>query len=491
MAIDYKGQIDFSILTIREDEFDAVLKRFPKQDIYSAKNRSYVISRVSLPDNNYYLVALVRAIEQGEGHGQNVARDAIEDLDPQWLILVGIAGGVAAAEFTLGDVVVATRLIDFSVNAAVEGKRVEYATTGESISKQVQDRLALLRAITKELGDWNSEASIGMPKPEVILSDEKFYGSDAWKEKVNESLTGHFGPKALARPPKVTTGAIATSDTLVKDTETLQQWRESARQILAIEMELGGVYLAARQTRYEYPVLAVRGISDIVGFKRHSDWTEYACQSAASFTKAFILTTPVPPRMSDNFRPPVVVKPFLQPRYNYINSNTESEISESDPVNLNSNKRSSPILFARSLEELRFINRVDQIAEIHTGRSLAEFPNGVYGYTVPWAVTIYARGTGAQLQMDSMSLRRHPSGTFQLEIHKAENGQLFVVGFSSFEQINRLLNINQDAKLGFILFASYNQEHNIPVAISAVHIQVADSRSLSDGAYVVDMVLAV
>lgn len=298
---DLKGKIDFAILTVREDENRAVLKRFPKDMIYAGKHRSYSISRVPLEDGGYYLVAVVRSIEQGEGHGQDVARDAIEDLDPQWLLLVGIAGGAPAVEFTLGDVVAALRLTDFSVKAALEDKPVQYAVGGGPMHKQVQNYLALLSAMSDELGDWNSQTSIGMDRPPVKLVARNFYGDEDWQKKVKEYMTRHFGRFATPRRPLVTTGTIASSDTLIKDSRTLQQWQESARQVIAVEMELAGVYIAARRAHHEYPVLAIRGISDIVGFKRHPDWTEYACNSAASFAHALVKSKPIKPRF---FQPP-------------------------------------------------------------------------------------------------------------------------------------------------------------------------------------------
>jgi hypothetical protein len=42
-------------------------------------------------------------------------------------------------------------------------------------------------------------------------------------------------------------------------------------------------------------MLAIRGISDIVGLKRQEAWTKYACASAASFAAAYLRTTPVQP----------------------------------------------------------------------------------------------------------------------------------------------------------------------------------------------------
>jgi len=41
------------------------------------------------------------------------------------------------------------------------------------------------------------------------------------------------------------------------------------------------------------PLLAVRGISDVVGFRRDPD--HLACETAAAFTRAFLLTRPIEP----------------------------------------------------------------------------------------------------------------------------------------------------------------------------------------------------
>lgn len=50
-------------------------------------------------------------------------------------------------------------------------------------------------------------------------------------------------------------------------------------------MESAGLYKAAHG---RVPFLAIRGISDIVGFKRDPGWTSYACHTAAAFTRAFL-----------------------------------------------------------------------------------------------------------------------------------------------------------------------------------------------------------
>jgi hypothetical protein len=43
------------------------------------------------------------------------------------------------------------------------------------------------------------------------------------------------------------------------------------------------------------PFLAIRGISDVVGFDRDPDGTAYACEIAAAFTRAFLRARPILP----------------------------------------------------------------------------------------------------------------------------------------------------------------------------------------------------
>jgi nucleoside phosphorylase len=46
-------------------------------------------------------------------------------------------------------------------------------------------------------------------------------------------------------------------------------------------MEMSGVCAAAQEQTYSVP--AIRGISDIVGFKRDDKWTPYAAEAAGAF----------------------------------------------------------------------------------------------------------------------------------------------------------------------------------------------------------------
>ena len=160
----------------------------------------------------------------------------------------------------------------------------------------MQNLIALLPAMRNSLRGWNSNESIGQVRPGVRLDTDRFYGSQEWQKDTLEKMTHHFGPNASSREPLCTARAIVSGNLLVKDTETMKEWLNHGRDISAVEMELPGVYIAARTLQKSYPILAVRGISDVVGFKRDPAWTAYACHSAAAFLYAFLKTKPIAPR---------------------------------------------------------------------------------------------------------------------------------------------------------------------------------------------------
>jgi nucleoside phosphorylase len=291
-----KGKVDFGIITIREDEFEAVLRRLPTEELVTGR-QTYAVSRLKTVNEDDYVIASVRCPEQGNAQGQSVAHTLIEELAPQWLLLVGIAGSVPDYEYTLGDVLLAARLHDFSVSASLEDDQQQtsqqFSSGGGPMHPEVQSLVAALPALTPFLGPWNTPESLTVPRPEVKLTPANLYGDTKWKKKVRESLERYFGKKATRENPKAFTGSVASSDTLVKNTQLVDQWLRAARQVKGVEMELAGVYQAA--WRYQKPVLAIRGISDIIGFKRSPDWTSYACNTAAAFAVALLRYRPITP----------------------------------------------------------------------------------------------------------------------------------------------------------------------------------------------------
>lgn len=298
--------VDIGILTIRDDEFRALLHVFSDDHrIYKGRHREYTLRTADAGQGTRYRLAILRQIEQGNGEAQEAARDLIDDLQPSLLLVVGIAGGLPSDDISLGDVVLSTRVLDFSVEARTFQEETTYNVGGGPIAKSIAAGIVNLRARESELGNWWAQLP---PRPPVNFAPGKLYGPKTWQRQVRDKLQLHYGRNVAPRRPTFSDGPIASSDRLVKDPKVLFPWITSARGILAIEMESAGVH---RSTRARTPMLSIRGLSDIVGLKRQDAWTKYACTSAAAFTRGYLRTRPVPVRES----PTPHVGPTPAPRH--------------------------------------------------------------------------------------------------------------------------------------------------------------------------------
>ena len=285
------SKVDIGILTIRDDEFRAVLGALPsKAGIFKGvrTSREYTLRHTDAGDGAQYKVAVLCQIEQGNGEAQNAARDLIEDFTPKLILVVGIAGGLPSNDVKLGDVILSMRIHDFTVEAREAGEESAYSTAGGPVAKALASALANLPAREDELGDW--AAALPLQPPVSWTLDGQLYGPPEWQAKLRSKLEHHYGAGST-HAPIYAAGPIGSSDRLVKDPAVLIPWLQTARKLLAVEMESGGVYRAAQD---RCPMLAIRGISDIIGLKRADAWTKYACASAAAFTRAFLRTCPVP-----------------------------------------------------------------------------------------------------------------------------------------------------------------------------------------------------
>lgn len=291
-------QVDFAIISVRSDEFAAVLQRFSHKAYEGTSGRTYGIAEIRTKSGKNYKVAMVRS-ERGTGAAQQVANDIINDLDPQILLVVGIAGGIPSDDFTLGDVIISNRINNLNVSKRFEDGREEF-DMGGGIDPRISNITAGFLLFQTELAGWNDAASINMDRPEVDLrqfeSDEfrtkiaQGQKNASWYKGVRASITSHFGTeKDRSRPPLFEIGTIASSNGLIRNVDIFVQWLQVGRSILAVEMETAGVYQATQKIHRQYPVMAIRGISDIIGIERDNQWTKYACQTAAAFAHAFIM----------------------------------------------------------------------------------------------------------------------------------------------------------------------------------------------------------
>jgi hypothetical protein len=203
--------VDIGILTIRDDEFRAVLSAFGDgHGIYRGRHREYTLRTADAGLDDRYRLAILRQIEQGNGEAQEAARDLIDDLQPSLLLVVGIAGGLPSDDITLGDVVLSQPAYTISASKPASFKRTRRTMSGVArFAKSIAAGIANLGARESDLGNWWAELP---PKPSVKLGAGKLYGPKTWQRDVREKLQVHYGKNVAARAPLFGAGPIGSSD---------------------------------------------------------------------------------------------------------------------------------------------------------------------------------------------------------------------------------------------------------------------------------------
>ena len=284
--MDDTHRVDYAILSFKTEEFEALLSRLDQQVQIRvpSPHRDYEFRQVRTASGREAKVALVRTITQGLGGAQHATTNIIEDLHPRLLIACGIAGGQPGTDVYLGDVVLATHIHDFSLQANTPNG-IELATGGFDIQHQVGVVIAGLPAKRQELGKWHTEDEVRCERPTVTEEDlADIGGPEEWKAKVLKAVKHHRQRKH----PNFVDGPIGSSYRLLKSAESMRQMLEVDRRILAAEMEAAGVARACKRRDGNTPLLVVRAISDIPELRRSPKYEDYACNVAASFTKALI-----------------------------------------------------------------------------------------------------------------------------------------------------------------------------------------------------------
>src|SRR6266566_7948596 len=173
-------RVDIAIITTREDEFEAVLRHFKTSPHREPGGRTYGICPIEAKGGQHYTIAIARSSEQGNDSSQKLANDMIHDLNPRLILVVGIAGGVPHDEFTLGDVIVSTRIHNLNVGAQREDGSIEFDIRG-GIHPLISDITGNLLLYQDRLAGWNEQSSIGQARQDVNVRRATISGDEEWR----------------------------------------------------------------------------------------------------------------------------------------------------------------------------------------------------------------------------------------------------------------------------------------------------------------------
>ncbi|HSR99248.1 MAG TPA: hypothetical protein VLM79_19485 [Kofleriaceae bacterium] len=288
------------VVTMRVDEFHGFQRHLRLRAEWTGRNQSYETGILQHVSGRPLRVGLIQAREQGEIAAQQITANLIEDTDPRLIIFCGIAGGLATADFTLGDVIVSTRIHYFGPGAVLGSGMLELGQQGGPITHEASELVARIARLVGngELGDWNADAVIGQPQPGIALKADSFPGGVDVEKSFHHHFdadNGHAGRYRRRKPhPIVHSRAIGGDGNLMKSAAVAEQWRYAARDLGAVEMESGGAYRACQTKSATYNLLTIRALSDVIGLKRDDAWTTYAAYVAGSFCCSFLKTLPEP-----------------------------------------------------------------------------------------------------------------------------------------------------------------------------------------------------
>jgi nucleoside phosphorylase len=255
-----KPTLKIVVLTALALEYAAV--RSHLDDVAQRRTRSGIRYEVGLVRGEHldWEVYLAEVDMGNTGAAAEVA-GAIETFSPQLIFFVGVAGGLKPSDQRHGDVVVASMV--YNVHSA----------------KIAPDPAGGSQVLSRPLGVRASYRLTQLVRAVSRMT---------WAV---DSLTGAQPQETASAPPAVHLRAIVAGEVVLADPDSdlRKLIAERFNDAAAIDMESYGVYETAH--RYEVPVLAVRGLSDLIGDKNAVSDRELqprAAANAASFAIALL-----------------------------------------------------------------------------------------------------------------------------------------------------------------------------------------------------------
>jgi nucleoside phosphorylase len=263
------ASVDFLLITALEEERDAVLKRLPgyqqlppSRDDVRVFYSSTIQAKLADGTECSYS-AIVCMVGMGRVPATAATSDAIRRWSPDYVVLIGIAGGLKSAGVGLGDILLAEQIADYQ-------------------SQKITEEKTEIR--------WSA-----LPVDHRLLEFSRSIPVTTWLPEISEPR-----PHGGQGMPKRHIGTITTGDAVIAVTEILESFRDTNwPKLIGVEMEAGGAAVSAHQSAHRPGFFMVRSVSDQAGnksSKRVMAWRPYACDAAAAYAITLIRNGPVLPK---------------------------------------------------------------------------------------------------------------------------------------------------------------------------------------------------
>ena len=245
---------DIAVICALQEELELVKQGLMEVQEFTLPDDDYIFFRgYYIKEDKKIRVVVTQSTHMGMVPASTLTTRLIYNFTPRYIAMTGIAAGIKG-KVNMGDVVVAEYVWDYGAGKeAVDGE--------EAIHKNTIQQISLDPKITNMVRRLSLDAS--------RLADIKkhFLGT-----KPDYELRIHMG-------------AVATGASVIANPEKVKLIQNQIRDVIAIEMEIFGVYYAARWAICPQPkYIAIKSICDFADQNKGDDFHHYA-----SFTSAKVL----------------------------------------------------------------------------------------------------------------------------------------------------------------------------------------------------------
>jgi len=245
-------KIDFIIITVLAGEFSAVANKFENKT--EIKNKPYLGYHAELKNHQ---ILIVKQDKMGQSSGAALAALLCSEYNPNYVFLVGIAGG-KKGKVKLGSIIVANQIIDITVGDDEDGQRKSRPSTAPLIDSQ------LLTKSGNYAKTYIEDNTLNLP-----IEDDT---SDSSIEIFHEPML--------------------SGNDVIKYDNFFDVYEEWWKKVVGVEMECAGIATAISSYIKPNPAfLMIRSFSDYADEYKKGDndkFKDFACEAAADYTFNFL-----------------------------------------------------------------------------------------------------------------------------------------------------------------------------------------------------------
>jgi nucleoside phosphorylase len=245
MIPQFESRADVAIIAALPEELDALLTKSRKWQQAERDRDSIRTYHTAETDRGVKLVAAT-PLGMGQLNAALLAVDLVNQWNPSYAILVGMAAGVNAAQ--KGDIVVSDQIVDFEWQSVQDASR--------------DIRWSVYRSDPKLL--------------DIVLN----LRNPTWPTQVNVM-------RPDGKPPtesKVLTGVILSGNKVIRSADEITDLKSTWSRAVGLEMEAAGIAASLYQRKKQIELLMVKGVIDRADATKDELWRAYGAHAAAALT---------------------------------------------------------------------------------------------------------------------------------------------------------------------------------------------------------------